>query len=51
MGSTHVTLLGHMIGFMSFDWLKGLAQLTRMGQLMDFTLWLTMSYEPRDAGE
>jgi len=38
MGFTHVTPLGHMIGFMSFDWLKGMAQLTRMGQLMDVTL-------------
>jgi len=38
MGFTHVTPLGHMIGFMSCDWLKDMAQLMQIGQLMDFTL-------------
>jgi len=38
MGFAHVTPLGHMTCFMSFDWLQDRAQLTRTSQLMDFTL-------------
>jgi len=38
MGFTHVTPLGHMTGFMGFDWLRDMAQLTQKSQLMDFTL-------------
>ena len=38
-----------MTCFMSFDCLGDRAQLTRAGQLMDFTLWRTMSHELRDA--
>jgi len=38
MGFTDVTLLEHMTCFMGFDWLRGMAQLTRTSQLMDFTL-------------
>jgi len=37
-GFTHVTPLGHMTCFMSFDWLQGQALLTRRRQLKDFTL-------------
>ena len=36
MGFTQVTPWGHMTCFMSFDWLRDRAQLTRMRQLMDF---------------
>jgi len=38
MGLMHVTPLGHMTYFMGFDWFRDRAQLTRMRQLMDFTL-------------
>jgi len=38
MGFMHVTSLGHMTCFMGFDWLRDMEQLTRTGQLMDFTL-------------
>jgi len=34
----------HMTCFMSFDWLKDVAQLTLESQLMDFTLSPAMSY-------
>ena len=36
MGFTHVTPLGHMTGFMDFDWWRDKAQRTRKSQLMDF---------------
>jgi len=49
MGFTHVTPLGHMTRFMSFDLLRDRAQLTRTRQLMDFTLGLITSHESRDA--
>jgi len=40
----HVTdLFEHLTWFMSFDWLKNIAQSTHESQIMDFTLWLTMS--------
>jgi len=35
----------HMIGFMSFNWLKDVKQLPRASQLIDFTLQLTMSHQ------
>ena len=38
MGFTHVTLLECMTCFMSFDWLRDMAQLTRTSEMMDFTL-------------
>jgi len=33
-----VARTGHMTCFMSCDWLKDIAQVTRTSQLMDFTL-------------
>jgi len=48
MGSAHVTRLGHRTGFIGFDWLPGMGQPTQTSQLMDFTLYLTMSHESRD---
>jgi len=38
MGFTHVTPVGQMNGFMSFDWLRDMAALTHTSHLMDFTL-------------
>jgi len=38
MGFTQVTPLGHMSCFMGFDWPRDMEQLTRTGQLIDFTL-------------
>jgi len=49
MGFAHVTSLGQMTYFMGFDWVQDIRQLTQASQLMDFTLWLTMSHESRDA--
>jgi len=37
MGFMHLTTLGHMTGFMGFDWLQDMGQLTRTSQLIDFT--------------
>jgi len=48
MGFVHVTPLGHMTGFIGFDWLRDMAQVTWTSQLIDFTLCLTMSHESRD---
>ena len=45
----HVTPLGHMTGFMSLEWLRGMMQLTRTRELMDFPLCLTMRHEACDA--
>ena len=50
MGFTHVIYSGHMTCFTSYDWFRQVAQLTYTSQLMDFTLWLTMSHELCDAG-
>ena len=38
MGLAHVIHFGHMTCFMSYDWFRQVAQLTRKSQLMDFTL-------------
>ena len=45
MGFTHVTRLGHMTGFTSFDLFWYMAQLTHKSQMMDFELRHIMSHE------
>ena len=49
MGFTHVIQLGHMIVYLSYDWLRYVVQLTHTSHLIDFILRLTLSREWCDA--